>query len=92
VEKAVQLRARFCAAQVTTKMAKKIPVLIAYPRFSVIDKASPPVLPSVVAAILMIQNVKVTRGTLFFMVPAGLGSVGDRCPQIKPNWLMKAAP
>jgi hypothetical protein len=32
---------------------------------------------------LMIQNAKVTCGTLFFTMPAGLGSVGD---QIKPKW------
>jgi len=44
--------------QVTTKMAKKIAVLIAYPRFRVIDKASPPVSPNVVAAILMTQTQK----------------------------------
>ncbi len=38
--------------------------LSTYPRFRLIDTASPPVSPKVVAAILMIQNAKATSGTL----------------------------
>src|ERR1700730_16514247 len=39
-------------------------LLMAYPSFRVIDRASPPASPSVVARILTIQNTSVTRGTL----------------------------
>src|ERR1700676_4613604 len=39
-----------------TKEPRKIRLLMAYPSFRVIDRASPPVSPSVVARILTIQN------------------------------------
>jgi hypothetical protein len=39
-------------------------VLAIYPKFSVIESASPPVSPSVVAQILINQKIKVTCGTL----------------------------
>src|ERR1700733_13300833 len=68
-------RARSCAARTTRKSAKKMPVLTAYPSFRVIDSASPPVSPSVVAAILMIQNPSVTAGIL---LASGLAIPGMR--------------
>src|SRR3954453_9110696 len=40
-------------------------LLSAYPQFSVMETASPPVSPNVVAMILTIQNPSVTSGTLF---------------------------
>jgi hypothetical protein len=53
-----------CAVTVTMKNPKKITELTAYPSFIVIDSASPPVSPSVVASTLITQNAKVTSGTL----------------------------
>src|SRR5271167_588391 len=55
-------------ATVTMKNEKKIAVPIAYPRCIVIVTASAAVSPMVVAAILMIQNAKVTSGTLFKLI------------------------
>src|SRR5207249_6926169 len=49
--------AEIWAITATTKMAAKIPVPTRYPRFIDIDTASPPVSPSVVAAILMTQKI-----------------------------------
>jgi len=48
------------------KIPIKIRLLVAYPRFMDIETASPPVSPSVVARILMIQKISVTSGTLLF--------------------------
>jgi hypothetical protein len=42
----------------------KIKVLVKYPSFNDIEKLSPPVSPKVVAKILVIQNRRVTWGTL----------------------------
>src|SRR3954470_25061217 len=47
-----------------TKMAAKMAVPTRYPRFIDMVTVSPPVSPSVVAAILMIQKASVTSGTL----------------------------
>src|SRR6185312_1279244 len=47
-----------------TNSAAKIPVPTRYPRFIDIETLSPPVSPTVVAAILMIQKPRVTSGTL----------------------------
>ena len=49
---------------VTRKRAKKMALLKAYPRCIVIETASPPVSPRVVAATFMTQKAKVTSGTL----------------------------
>ena len=53
-----------CAARVKQKKPRKIRLLMPYPSFRVIDRASPPVSLSVVARILMIQNASVTLATL----------------------------
>jgi hypothetical protein len=52
------------AMTATTKMPMKMMLLSAYPRFSDIETASPPVSPNVVARILMSQKARVTSGTL----------------------------
>jgi hypothetical protein len=49
---------------ITRNSIPNIPVLTRYPRFMDIDTASPPVSPSVVANIFMIQKARVTSGTL----------------------------
>ena len=49
---------------VTRKRAKKMALLKAYPRCIVIETASPPVSPRVVAATFMTQKANVTSGTL----------------------------
>ena len=57
----------------------------------VIDSASPPVSPSVVAAILMTQNISVTAGTLLDLVcempfmPSVSGGCGAGCYTIVPT-------
>src|SRR3984885_10782841 len=56
--------ALICAVTATIKNTMKIKVLTAYPSFIVMESASPPVSPSVVAAILMIQNAIAICGTL----------------------------
>jgi hypothetical protein len=58
------------AKRVHRKNARKIRLLSAYPSFRVIDSASPPVSPSVVARILTTQNANVTRGTLLRASPS----------------------
>ena len=45
-------------------MTAKIPVPTKYPKFIDIETASPPVSPSVVAAILIIQKRRVNSGVL----------------------------
>ncbi len=52
------------AMTATTKMPMKMMLLSAYPRFSDMETASPPVSPNVVARILMNQKASVTSGTL----------------------------
>lgn len=56
-------RTAIWAITATTNTAAKIPVAAGYPRCIDIETVSPPVSPSVFAAILMIQNVSVTSGT-----------------------------
>src|SRR5450631_3163753 len=56
--------AEIWAATATTKIPMNKALLSAYPQFNVMDTASPPVSPRVVAAILITQNVNVTSGTL----------------------------
>src|SRR5712671_3945561 len=56
--------AAICAATAIAKMPINIALLSAYPQFSVIETASPPVSPKVVAAILISQKATVTSGTL----------------------------
>jgi hypothetical protein len=60
-----------------TNSAAKIPVPTRYPRFIDIETLSPPVSPTVVAAILMSQKPRVTSGTLAVSggVPWVLGGV-----------------
>src|SRR5882672_3305989 len=55
-------------------------LLKAYPQFSVIDTASPPVSPKVVATILMTQNASVTSGTL--LIP--FSDIIHGSPQVSP--------
>src|SRR5882757_7077449 len=52
------------AATAMAKMPINIALLRAYPQFNVMETASPPVSPKVVAAILITQKAKVTSGTL----------------------------
>src|ERR1700730_9655720 len=52
------------AATASTKTPINIALLTAYPQFSVMETASPPVSPSVVAIILTTQKPNVTAGTL----------------------------
>src|SRR3979411_2482201 len=52
------------AATAIAKMPINIALLRAYPQFNVIETASPPVSPRVVAAILISQKTRVTSGTL----------------------------
>src|SRR5579871_1011555 len=56
--------AAICAATSTTSAPRNSAVPARYPQFSVIVTESPPVSPSVVTAILMIQKTSVTSGTL----------------------------
>ena len=56
--------ARICAAARARKIAAKRMVLTRYPNLKVMETASPPVSPRVVAAILITQKVRVTSGTL----------------------------
>src|SRR5712671_3607665 len=53
-----------CKPTSSTNAARKSAVPAKYPQLRVIVTVSPPVSPSVVAAILMIQKAKVTSGTL----------------------------
>ena len=52
--------AEICAVTAIRKMTMKKMLLSGYPQFNVMERASPPVSPSVVASILMTQNVSVT--------------------------------
>src|SRR5689334_4590590 len=56
--------AKICKHTAAAKMTAKIAVPTRYPRFIDIETASPPVSPSVVAAILISQNPTVACGTL----------------------------
>jgi hypothetical protein len=58
------LLVRIWAVTATAKIAKNMMVLVRYPRFMDIETASPPVSPSVVAAIFMSQKISVASGTL----------------------------
>src|ERR1700754_4439700 len=54
---------RICTNRATRKIAMKMAVATRYPRSIDIETASPPVSPSVVARILMIQKPRVSAGT-----------------------------
>src|SRR5580704_6999772 len=62
------------------KKPRKIRLLMAYPSFKVIDSASPPVSPTVVARILTIQNPSVTCGTLLKPSVTALAALSARNP------------
>ena len=72
--------ALICAATATTKTPVKMAVAVKYPSCMDMDRASPPVSPSVVAAILITQKSKVTSGTLLRAVSSVSFMVWDlRC-------------
>src|ERR1700733_16331362 len=60
VEQRMVAFCRHLSGESYAKKPSKITLLTAYPRFSVIDSASPPVSPTVVARILIAQNASVT--------------------------------
>jgi hypothetical protein len=67
------------------KNPRKIRVASAYPSFKVIDTASPPVSPSVVARIFTAQNASVTCGTLLntSVLAAVASSVLNPAPPVR---------
>src|ERR1700704_567684 len=67
-----------CKKTSSTRAARNSTVPARYPQFNVMVTESPPVSPSVVAAILMIQKPSVTSGTLLRPIVA-LSIVSHAC-------------